>query len=79
MAFELGITSNFLVDGASTGTRRTVDLCMAYIYAHVHFDDLDLHARLEWVGKGKNSVLNYFDNKASNKHCYKYNGRLFFT
>ena len=36
------------------------------ISAHARFDDLD--GRSQWVGKGKNSVFNYFDNYASNKH-----------
>ena len=43
----------------------TVDLLRG-IYAR--FDDLDLDARSQWVGKGKQSVLNYLDNQASNKH-----------
>ena len=32
--------------------------CMAfiYIYAHAHFDGLDLDARSQWLGGGKNSV-----------------------
>ena len=29
-----------------------VDLCMAY-YAHVRFDNIDLAARSQWVGRGK--------------------------
>ena len=33
------------------------------IYAHAHFSYLDLDARSQWVGKSKNSVLNY-----PNKH-----------
>ena len=37
----------------------TVYLCMD---AHARFDDLDLDARSQWVGKGKNSSLNYLDN-----------------
>ena len=48
MAFKLGVT---------------VDLCMAYNYAHANFDDLDLDVRSQWVGKGKKkSALNYLDN-----------------
>ena len=40
----------------------TVNLCMAYIYAHACVDNLDLDATSQWVGKGKKSALNYFDN-----------------
>ena len=29
--------------------------------AHAHFDDLDLDAWSQWLGRGKNSVLNYLD------------------
>ena len=39
-----------------------VDLCMAYIYAGAHFDDLDLDARSQWFGRGNNSALNYLIN-----------------
>ena len=46
MAFNLGIT---------------VDVSHS-ISAHTRFDDLDLDARSKWVGKGKNSVVNYLDN-----------------
>ena len=35
----------------------TVDLCMSY-----NFDDLDLDARSQWVGKGKKAALNYLNN-----------------
>ena len=35
---------------------------MAY-YAHPHVNDLTLDARSQWVGKGKNSALNYLDTK----------------
>ena len=42
MAFQLGMT---------------VDLGMAYIYAHAHVDDLDLDTRSQCVGKGKQSAL----------------------
>ena len=38
MAFALGMT---------------VDVCMAYNDAHSRFDDLDLGARSQWVGKCK--------------------------
>ena len=38
MAFKLGMT---------------VDLCMSYLDAHTHFDDLDLVERSQWVGRGK--------------------------
>ena len=31
----------------------TVDLCTAYTYPHAHFDDLDLDARSQWLGKWK--------------------------
>ena len=37
------------------------------IYTDARFDDLHLDARSQWFGKGKNSVLNYFDNQASDK------------
>ena len=36
----------------------TVDLCMAYNYAHARFDDLDLDARSQWDGRGKISSFN---------------------
>ena len=38
-----------------------VDLCMPS-YAHTRFDDLDLHERSQWLGRGKKSALNYLDN-----------------
>ena len=40
MAFKLGMT---------------VDLCMEnnFMYVHLIFDDLDLDAKSQWVGKGK--------------------------
>ena len=40
----------------------TVDVYMAY-YAHARFDDIDLAARSQWVGKGKTkkSALNDID------------------
>ena len=48
MAFKLG---------------TTVDLCMVYnIYTHGRIDDVDLDARSQWVGTGKQSALNYLDN-----------------
>ena len=31
-------------------------------YAHARFDDLDLDARSEWVGKGKKSALHALGN-----------------
>ena len=31
---------------------------MPYTYAEARFDDLDLDARSQWVGKGENSALN---------------------
>ena len=37
-------------------------ILMDAIYAHARFDDLNLDARSQWVGKGKYSALNYFDN-----------------
>ena len=45
MAFRLGMT---------------VDLCLAYIYAHAHFDDLDLESRPQWLrlAEETNSELN---------------------
>ena len=48
----------------------TVDLCMAHgIYAHARFDDLDLEARSQWVGKGKKFSFELsLYNKASKKH-----------
>ena len=45
MAFKLGMT---------------VDVCMAYNYAHADFDDLD--SRSQWLGRGKYSALNSLDN-----------------
>ena len=45
------------------------------IYAHDRFDDLDLDARSDWVGKGKKSTLHYLNNKISNKHYTCYNDR----
>ena len=36
------------------------------IYAFV---DLELDARSRWLGRGKNLMLNYFDNFESNKHA----------
>ena len=42
---------------------RTVDLCVAYHYAHARFDDLDLDAGSQWLGRGQNSALNYLDNQ----------------
>ena len=38
----------------------TVD--MPHKYAHAHFDDLDLDARSQSLGRGKHSALNYLDN-----------------
>ena len=35
---------------------------MYALYAHVRFDDLDLDARSQWVGKGKKSALHAFGN-----------------
>ena len=32
------------------------------IYARAHFDDLDLDASSQWVGKSKKPALNYLDN-----------------
>ena len=34
-------------------------LKMHGIHAHAPFDDLDLDARSQWVGKGKKSAVNY--------------------
>ena len=31
-------------------------------YTDVRFDDLDLDARSQWVGRGKQSALNYIEN-----------------
>ena len=31
-----------------------VDICMAYIYAHIRFDRLHLDARSQWLDRGKN-------------------------
>ena len=51
MAFKLGMT---------------VDLCMAYLYAHAGFDDLDLDLWSQWVDRGKRkSVLKYIGNYPS--------------
>ena len=36
-------------------------------YAHACFDDLDRDAESQWVGKGKQTALNYFDNEISIK------------
>ena len=41
----------------------TVDLCMDI---HARFDELELDAKSQWVGKGKKSALIYLDNLASN-------------
>ena len=35
---------------------------MGALYAHAHFDDLDLNARSQWVGKGNKSVLHALGN-----------------
>ena len=35
------------------------------IYAHAHFDDLDLDARSQWIGRGKQSAFNYLDKQLS--------------
>ena len=35
------------------------------IYAHDHFDDLDLDARSQWLGRGQTSALSYLDNEAT--------------
>ena len=40
----------------------TVDLIMQFIYDHAIFDDLELDARSQWVGCGKQSALNYLKN-----------------
>ena len=42
----------------------TVDLIMHDINynAHAQFDDLDLDARLQFLGRGTESWMNYFDN-----------------
>ena len=32
-------------------------ILMYALYAHVRFDDLDLDARSQWVGKGNKSAL----------------------
>ena len=34
----------------------TVDVCKAYNYAHVRFDDLDLDAKSQMVGKCQNKI-----------------------
>ena len=41
-----------------------IDLSIIWhiIYAHARFDDLDLDARSQWVGKRKKSPWNYIDN-----------------
>ena len=45
---------------------KTVDFHMLY----APFDDLDLDARSQWLGRRKNkSAFNYFDTYASNKHA----------
>ena len=51
---------------------------MGALYAYARFDDLDLDARSQWVGKGKTSALHALGNKASNKHYTYYNGMPFF-
>ena len=47
MAFKLGMET---------------DVCMAYLLSHTRFDDLDLDARPQWLGRGTHSALNYLDN-----------------
>ena len=39
------------------------------MHAHARFDGLDLDARLQWVGKGKNSVFHYFDELISKQQA----------
>ena len=39
-----------------------VDLIMYGIYTPGHFDDLDLDARSQWLGRGTNSACNYLSN-----------------
>ena len=41
------------------------------IYAHAHFDGLDLDARSQWISRGKISVFNYLDNYVSNKQAWE--------
>ena len=36
-------------------------------------DDLDLHIRSQWLDKGKQSTLNYLDNKASHEPVVFFN------
>ena len=56
----------------------TVDLCMTYIYAHASADDLDLDARLQWVGKGKKISLTELSRQLSKQQALTcYNGRPF--
>ena len=46
----------------------TVGRLMDALYVQYRFDDLDVDAVWQRVGKGKRSVLNYLDNYASDKH-----------
>ena len=45
-----------------------VDLHMTSFTLNAHFDDRDLDAMSQWLGRGNNSALNYLENLASNKH-----------
>ena len=58
----------------------TITLCMAYYMPRLILVSMTLTLiQVVWVSKGKNSVLNYFDNykQATNiKTCY--NGRPFY-
>ena len=46
------------------------------IYNDGRFDDLDLDARPQGLGRGTNSALNYLDSYASNTDYIFCNGRL---
>ena len=44
------------------------------LYAHARFDDLDLDTRSQWIGEGKQSVLNYFDKLSQQKALHLLQG-----
>ena len=61
--FNLYYNSNYLGQYLSYGIPTWHDDRLMYgMYAHARFDDLGLDARSQWVGRGRNSALNYLDN-----------------
>ena len=56
--FSCSISGNIYTITFKLG--MTVD--MYAIYAHARFDDLDIDARSQWVGKGHKSELNALGN-----------------